>query len=59
MKYLLIIPFIFFGWVYLCSIMELYNKLFKKDTVLYALGCIFIEILSLIPLFYLLRLIYN
>lgn len=46
MKYLLIIPFIFFSWVYLCGIMELYNKLFKKDTILYALGCIFIMILS-------------
>ena len=34
MKYLLIIPFIFFSWVYLCGIMELYNKLFKKDTIL-------------------------
>ena len=59
MKYLFIIPFIFFGWVYLCGIMELYNKLFKGDTVLYALGCIFTMILSSIPLLYLLRLIFN
>lgn len=59
MKYLLIIPFIFFGWVYLCGIMELYSKLFKKDTILYALGCIFIMILSSIPLLYLLRLIFD
>ena len=59
LQILLIIPFIFLGWLYLVLVNVTYTKIVKKETVLTALGCVLAELLAAIPLCYIGHLIYN
>lgn len=59
LQILLIIPFIVLGWIYLGGVLVIYHKIVKKETVLTALGCVFVELLATIPLCYIGCLIYN
>ena len=46
LQILLIIPFIFLGWLYLFLIIIAYTKIVKKETVLTSLGCVLAELLA-------------